>query len=296
MHLAVAGDASGIGFVGLGAGEFGASESTDNGRVDDADGVTARVQIAGQGVAVMAGRLQAGMYLSRIGDAALLQPVCESPVSRFIIGEGTVLGFALCRQQGGVEGEFGDVDAQVCHGGHHCGYLLSSPVDHPCEYKLILKSGGLTYCPALLARRLLPGAQPFFQACCLGGTAASPAALLSYKGAQERGATLAFLDESGFSLRPSVRRTWAPRGQTPIIRHKFNWKRLHAIGTITCRADGTHPDLLLQVQQQSVTGDAIIASVNDLHQQVEGPVVLLWDGLPAHRSKRVQAHIQANSD
>ncbi len=116
------------------------------------------------------------------------------------------------------------------------------------------------------------------------------------KGAQERGATLAFLDESGFSLRPSVRRTWAPRGQTPTIRHKFNWKRLHAIGTITCRADGTDPDLLLHLQEQSVKEDALIAFVNDLHQQVQGPVVLLWDGLPAHRSKRVQAHIQANSD
>ncbi len=97
-------------------------------------------------------------------------------------------------------------------------------------------------------------------------------------------------------MRPSVPRTWAPKGQTPIIRHKFNWKRLHAIGTIPCRADGTGPDLLLHLQEQSVKGEAIIAFVDDLHRQLEGPVVRLWDGLPAHRSKRVQAHIAANSD
>ena len=35
------------------------------------------------------------------------------------------------------------------------------------------------------------------------------------KGAIKRGAKLAFLDESGFSLKPSIRRTWAPRGRTP---------------------------------------------------------------------------------
>ena len=34
-------------------------------------------------------------------------------------------------------------------------------------------------------------------------------------------AHLAFLDESGFLLIPNVRRTWAPRGQTPIVWHRY---------------------------------------------------------------------------
>jgi hypothetical protein len=36
---------------------------------------------------------------------------------------------------------------------------------------------------------------------------------------------LVFWDESGASLLPVTRRTWAPRGVTPVIRHHFNWKR-----------------------------------------------------------------------
>ena len=34
-----------------------------------------------------------------------------------------------------------------------------------------------------------------------------------------------FWDESGVSLLPVTRRTWAPRGVTPVIRHHFKWKR-----------------------------------------------------------------------
>jgi hypothetical protein len=36
---------------------------------------------------------------------------------------------------------------------------------------------------------------------------------------------IVFWDESGASLLPVTRRTWAPRGHTPVIRHHFNWKR-----------------------------------------------------------------------
>jgi hypothetical protein len=38
------------------------------------------------------------------------------------------------------------------------------------------------------------------------------------KGARAESAWLAFFDESGISLIPPVRRTWSPRGRTPILR------------------------------------------------------------------------------
>jgi len=34
------------------------------------------------------------------------------------------------------------------------------------------------------------------------------------------GAHLVFCDESGFLLIPSVRKTWAPKGKTPVIHHR----------------------------------------------------------------------------
>jgi hypothetical protein len=32
-------------------------------------------------------------------------------------------------------------------------------------------------------------------------------------------------DESALNLTPNVRRSWAPRGQPPVLTHPFNWKK-----------------------------------------------------------------------
>ena len=116
------------------------------------------------------------------------------------------------------------------------------------------------------------------------------------KGAQERAAKIAFLDESGFSLKPSVRRTWAPRGQTPYIKTHFNWKRLNVIGSLICQPDGKEADLLLHLQPESIKEDAVLGYLEALHKQVPGPIVLLLDHLPAHRSVKVTAYLRANLD
>jgi hypothetical protein len=44
---------------------------------------------------------------------------------------------------------------------------------------------------------------------------------------------IVFWDESGASLLPVTRRTWAPRGHTPVIRHHFKWKRCSMAAALT---------------------------------------------------------------
>lgn len=107
---------------------------------------------------------------------------------------------------------------------------------------------------------------------------------------------MAFVDESGFSLKPSIRRTWAPCGHTPLLKHRFNWKRLNAIGALVCEADGSQPDLLLSLQAETIKYDAVIGFAEDLHRQLPGGVTLLIDHLPAHRHEQVQAYFEANQD
>lgn len=114
------------------------------------------------------------------------------------------------------------------------------------------------------------------------------------KGALERGAALVFHDEFGISMKPSVRRTWAIRGKTPILRHRCSWKRVHAIANIVCPPDGNYK-LLLHWQEAPINEQAIIEHLDRLHQEAPGDTVLLWDGLPSHRSKLVKQYLADNA-
>jgi transposase len=110
------------------------------------------------------------------------------------------------------------------------------------------------------------------------------------KSARRRGAWIVFHDESGFSLLPPVRATWAPRGQTPVLRHRFNWTRLSMAGALAYRPDTTQTALLFQIKQGAYNTDSLIAFLTDLHEHFgEEKVTLIWDGLPAHKSKAMNA-------
>jgi hypothetical protein len=112
------------------------------------------------------------------------------------------------------------------------------------------------------------------------------------KKARETKALLIFLDESGFSERPSVRRTWSPRGQTPILIAPFNWKRLSAIASLVTTPAARRVGLCLRLQPGTVKQPQVLAYLKALKRHVRGrKVILLWDRLPAHRGKQVQAWI-----
>lgn len=110
------------------------------------------------------------------------------------------------------------------------------------------------------------------------------------RGAQEAGATIIFIDESGFSERPPVRTTWSPVGVTPVIAHHFNWKRLGAIGAIAV-SDGADLRLLMHLEPGSINKDVVLKFVVWLKEEIDGPVVLVWDGLPGHKSNIVKEQV-----
>ena len=49
------------------------------------------------------------------------------------------------------------------------------------------------------------------------------------KKAQDNGWSIVLIDESGFMLQPVVRRTWAPKGETPI---QYSWDRHDRLSVI----------------------------------------------------------------
>jgi hypothetical protein len=112
------------------------------------------------------------------------------------------------------------------------------------------------------------------------------------KSARRRGAWIIFQDESGFSLLPPVRATWAPKGQTPVLRHRFSWTRLSMSGALAYRPDGSETALLFQIKEGAYNTGSLIEFLTDLHKHFDGAkVTLIWDGLSAHHSKDMKAWI-----
>jgi len=61
----------------------------------------------------------------------------------------------------------------------------------------------------------------------------APGRLPPYREAQREGCSVVFLDETGVTLQPVRRRTWAPRGQTPLQGRWQRYERLSVISALT---------------------------------------------------------------
>jgi transposase len=110
------------------------------------------------------------------------------------------------------------------------------------------------------------------------------------KNAAARGAWIVFFDESGLSLTPTVRRSWAPIGQTPVLEHRFNWKRASMAAALCYPPSADHhhrrSQVAFHVQYDSYNTETLIGVLTELRAFLApDPVMLIWDGLPAHRSK-----------
>jgi transposase len=117
------------------------------------------------------------------------------------------------------------------------------------------------------------------------------------KGARAASAWLVFFDESAVSLIPPVRHTWSPRGRTPILRHRFGWKKASMAAALGYRPDGTGARLCFHLQQPSYTTDALIQVLEQLAGFYAGQrVVLIWDGLSAHWSTKMRAWLDSQRD
>jgi len=116
------------------------------------------------------------------------------------------------------------------------------------------------------------------------------------KRARRQNALIVFEDESGVSLLPSVRATWAPRGQTPVLRHRFNWKRLSLAGALAYEPDGSDAHLVFELRPGAYNDESLIDFLSDLNDIEHRSVLLIWDGLPAHRSRRMSDWIAAQRD
>src|SRR6266513_272643 len=105
------------------------------------------------------------------------------------------------------------------------------------------------------------------------------------KNAEKQGRTIVFIDESGLSERPTRVRSWAPRGQTPVLQYHFNWQQLSAIAGITLYR------FYFRLFPGAIKGPQLIEFLHALGRQIRRKVLVVWDGLPAHRSQLVRDYV-----
>jgi transposase len=87
----------------------------------------------------------------------------------------------------------------------------------------------------------------------------------------------AFLDEAGFRLLPTIVRTWAPKGQTPILRPRVRRRHLSAISALTM--DGK---LFFGLQDHAYNSASVARFLRRLLRQIKGRLLLFWDGSNIH--------------
>jgi transposase len=92
-----------------------------------------------------------------------------------------------------------------------------------------------------------------------------------------------FVDEAGFYLLPMVVRTYAPVGQTPILKVPLTRDHLSAIGGLTM--DGR---LVMHLQDQSFKGPDVVRFLHLLLRKIPGKLLVIWDGASIHRSGAVK--------
>ena len=100
--------------------------------------------------------------------------------------------------------------------------------------------------------------------------------------------TLVLEDESGLSLIPLVGRTWAPKGETPLLRCSARRERLATIGGIT--PEGR---IYFRVHEETIKSRQIVEYLSQLLRQIRGHIVLVWDNGSTHTSKETKAFLES---
>jgi transposase len=103
------------------------------------------------------------------------------------------------------------------------------------------------------------------------------------KGADREGRTIVWVDESGFYLLPGAVRTYAPRGQTPVLRLPLSRDHLSVISGIT--PEGR---LLMLVQERAYRSPDVVRFLKHLLRHIPGKLLVIWDGAPIHRGQPVK--------
>ncbi len=99
-----------------------------------------------------------------------------------------------------------------------------------------------------------------------------------------------FVDQSGFYLLPTVVRTYAPVGQTPILHEHLSRDHLSVISAITLEGK-----LLMMEQQRAFKSPDVVRFLRHALREISGKLLIIWDGSPIHSGQAVKEFLASRA-
>jgi transposase len=106
------------------------------------------------------------------------------------------------------------------------------------------------------------------------------------KRARKEGAEIFFWDESGFRADSVHGKTWAKRGQTPVVNRPGQRQSISAASAVNSKGA-----FWFQTYQGALTGELFVQLLQKLMHRRKKAVHLVVDGLPAHKKAAVKQYV-----
>jgi len=112
-----------------------------------------------------------------------------------------------------------------------------------------------------------------------------------------------FADECGQTLKAHKATTWAPKGVTPVVTVTAKGGVRVSVAGLCCYRPGEPSRLIYRTllyrgrkgEPKGFREPQLIRLLDAAHQQLQAPIVLVWDGLSAHKTPAIRAAIAARS-
>jgi transposase len=94
---------------------------------------------------------------------------------------------------------------------------------------------------------------------------------------------LVFLDETGLMLQPLRRRTWAPRGETPVLNAWDRHDRWSVLGCLSMAPWALRLGCYFRFYDHNITAEEVVDFLRMLHRQLRRPLIVVLDRWGVHR-------------
>jgi len=106
--------------------------------------------------------------------------------------------------------------------------------------------------------------------------------------AKKTGAEIFWLDEASIRSDDPLQRTWGEKGKTPVVKTSGQRQSINAISALSNKGGFWY-----HVYNGKFTGDKCVSCFQQFLRNRKSPIILIVDGHPVHKSKKVMEYIES---